>query len=142
MVSRDSNYSLSNMLRMVGMSFSMHDSIEPIMLISHILYPKNGTVGFVQRVLSLDYISIPSLVLGLDITSVVVLYTVLELIFRVGLKQSQLLQTIFEKFPKTHIMIYVDGGGVNHWSGVDNWSGMDEWSGVNNWGGVDDWSDV
>jgi hypothetical protein len=100
MVSRDSNYSLSNMLRMVGMSFSMHDSIEPIMLISHILYPKNGTVGFVQRVLSLDYISIPSLVLGLDITSVVVLYTVLELIFRVGLNNRNYYKPFSKNFQK------------------------------------------
>jgi hypothetical protein len=75
------------------MTFSVNLRIEPAVLIRRVLHSENGTVRFVQRVLSLDHIPIPRFRLRLDIPSVMVLDSVFELIFGVGLEQSQKSQT-------------------------------------------------
>jgi hypothetical protein len=79
---------MRRMLRMAGMTFSVNLRIEPAVLIRRVLHSENGTVRFVQRVLSLDHIPIPRFRLRLDIPSVMVLDSVFELIFGVGLDHN------------------------------------------------------
>ena len=87
MMNRYCHYSLGNMLGMGGMSFPMYHSVEPIVLISGVLYPKNGTIGFVKGIFALYDIPISGFMLRLNIAGMMILYAVLELIFGMRLKQ-------------------------------------------------------
>ena len=86
MMNRYCHYSLGNMLRMSSMSFPMYHSVESIVLISGVLNLKNGTIGFMKRIFTLHNIPISGFVLRLNITSMMILYAVLELIFGVSLE--------------------------------------------------------
>jgi hypothetical protein len=88
MMGGNGDHSLGHLLRMGSVSLSVNHSIEPIVLVGHILNPQDGTVGFMKSVLSLDNIPIASLMLRLNITGMVVLNAVLELVLRMGLKNS------------------------------------------------------
>jgi hypothetical protein len=96
---------MTRMLRMTGMPFPVNLRIEPAVLIRRVLHSENGTVRFVQRVLSLDHIPISTLRVRLDIPSVMILDSILELILRVALKQPGQTQSHFH--PLTHIVFFV-----------------------------------
>jgi hypothetical protein len=72
------DYSLGHILGVASVSLSLNHSIEPVVLIGSVVNSENSTVGFMERVRPLDYIPIPRLLLFLDITSVVVLYSIFE----------------------------------------------------------------
>ena len=57
-------------------------------MITMIVYRSLRAIGLMERVVSLHYITVATLVLGLDIASVVVLYFVREVIFRMSLKKN------------------------------------------------------
>jgi hypothetical protein len=72
------DYSLGHILGVASVSLSLNYSIEPVVLIGSVVNSENSTVGFMERVRPLDYIPIPRLLLFLDITSMVVLYSIFE----------------------------------------------------------------
>ena len=55
-------------------------------MVTMIVYRSLRAIRLVESVVSLHYITVAALVLGLDVASVVVLYFIVELILRVGLK--------------------------------------------------------
>uniref|UniRef100_A0A182J6U2 Uncharacterized protein n=1 Tax=Anopheles atroparvus TaxID=41427 RepID=A0A182J6U2_ANOAO len=69
-------------LRMVGMSDALHVRLESVVLVRGVLHHSLSSVGLVQRVGSLDDISIPVFPLALVVAGVRVLNTVLELVAR------------------------------------------------------------
>lgn len=64
----------------------MDYGIEAIVLIGGVVNCANGTIGLHQRVLSLDGVTITSLVLGLDIAGMEIINAILESIFGMRLK--------------------------------------------------------
>jgi hypothetical protein len=60
--------------------------VEPIMLIGSVLHCTGGSVGFHETVLTLNNISVSLLRLFLDVTSVLVIHSILKFVFRVSLR--------------------------------------------------------
>ena len=54
-------------------------------MVTMIVYRSLRAIRLVESVVSLHYVTVATLVLGLDVASVVVLYFVVEFIFRIGL---------------------------------------------------------
>uniref|UniRef100_A0A182FFN3 Uncharacterized protein n=1 Tax=Anopheles albimanus TaxID=7167 RepID=A0A182FFN3_ANOAL len=71
-------------LRVMSMANLLDDGLEAAVLVGLVLNDALGTVSLVQRVLSLDNVTIPDLPLALVVTGVRVLHSVLELVLRVG----------------------------------------------------------
>uniref|UniRef100_A0AAG5D7K1 Uncharacterized protein n=1 Tax=Anopheles atroparvus TaxID=41427 RepID=A0AAG5D7K1_ANOAO len=69
-------------LRMVGMSDALHVRLESVVLIRGVLHHSLGSIGLVQRVGSLDDVSIPVFPLALVVAGVRVLHAILELVAR------------------------------------------------------------
>lgn len=61
----------------------VYGRLESVVVISGVVDSANGTVGLHQGVGSLDHISIASLLLGLDVSGVVVIHSVLEFVLGV-----------------------------------------------------------
>lgn len=60
--------------------------ILPGVFVSFVMYGSLVTVGLAQVVVSLDAVSVPALVLRLEVAGVMVLHFVVEFVFRVRLK--------------------------------------------------------
>lgn len=82
------------------------DGVESIVVISGVVNSAHGTVWFDEGVLSLDNITVAFLGLGLDITSMGILDSIVERVFRVG---NWLSDDVFY-----------------NWGSVQNWSGMQQ----------------
>lgn len=82
------------------------DGVESIVVISGVVDSAHGTVWFDEGVLSLDNITVAFLGLGLDITSMGILDSIVERVFRVG---NWLSDDVFY-----------------NWGSVQNWSGMQQ----------------
>lgn len=63
----------------------MHDGVESVVVIGGVVNSAHGTVWFDEGVLSLDNITVAFFGLGLDVTSMGILDSVVERVFRVGL---------------------------------------------------------
>jgi len=61
--------------------------VEAVVLVGGVVDSSDGAVRFNKTILSLDYISVASLVLGLDVSGVVVVYSVFESVLRGSLKK-------------------------------------------------------
>uniref|UniRef100_A0A182QMY0 Uncharacterized protein n=1 Tax=Anopheles farauti TaxID=69004 RepID=A0A182QMY0_9DIPT len=70
-------------LRVMGMANLLHDGFETAVLVRLVLDDTLRTVGFMQRVLSLDDIAITHFPLALVVSGVRVLHSILELVLRV-----------------------------------------------------------
>lgn len=68
-----------------GLGF-VNNCVESVVFIGCVFYSPDGTVWFDEHVLSFYYVSISGFVLWFDITSMVVLDTIFELVFRGGLQ--------------------------------------------------------
>jgi hypothetical protein len=104
------------------------------MMVGSVMNSTDGTVRFYQRVRPLDDISIAHLMLGLLITGVTILNSVIELVLGVSLQDRSLKIKITFLAKKTHMVVYcvsvsgmrndrrgvsVDRGGVAiDWAGV------------------------
>ena len=73
------------MSRMNGVSCSHHLRMEARVLVSGVVYGAGGAICFKQLVVSFDFIAVTFLSLLLDVVSVFVLHSVLELVFGVSL---------------------------------------------------------
>lgn len=65
--------------------------LESVVVVSGVVHSADGAVGLHERVLALDHISVALLVLGLDVSGVVVIDSVLELVLGVGVVVDVLL---------------------------------------------------
>jgi len=72
----------------VGVSDLLDDSVESVDLVSGVFDNTGGAVRFNKAVLSLDYISVAVLGLGLDVSGVGVLHSVVKSVLGVGLKDG------------------------------------------------------
>lgn len=112
-----------------GVAGALHYSVESVVVVGGIMYHAMSTIGVNHRVRTLDDVPITALVLGLDVSGVVVLHSVTEVVLGVGLQNDQL-ETLTLLLLLTHVLLDGDGfdgdgGGVHHGSGVDHRSGMD-----------------
>ena len=71
--------------RMNCMSGFLDLSLEPIMMISGVVYGAGGAIRFYQLVVAFNFIAVTFLSLLLDVVSVWILHSILELVFRVSL---------------------------------------------------------
>ena len=71
--------------RMGGMPGFFNMSVEPVVFVSGVVYGAGGAICFNQLVVSFDFIAVTFLSLLLDVVSVWILHSVLELVFGVGL---------------------------------------------------------
>jgi hypothetical protein len=74
-------------LWMYGMAAPVHHGVESVVVVGGVFNGADSAVGFVEAVGALDNISVTLLVLALDVTGVVVLDSVFELILGVGLEK-------------------------------------------------------
>uniref|UniRef100_A0A182MRX4 Gustatory receptor n=1 Tax=Anopheles culicifacies TaxID=139723 RepID=A0A182MRX4_9DIPT len=68
--------------RVMGMTHTLHMSLETVVLVRRVLHNTLGTIGFMQSVSSLDDISISMFPLALVVTGMGILYSILELVAR------------------------------------------------------------
>ena len=101
--------SRSSVLRMLSMPLSGNLSIEPTMLIRRILHSQNSTIRLVQGILTLHDIPISGFLLRLNIPSVVILNTILELVLGVILKHSP-----NQKNKQNKTQLYTHGSLCSH----------------------------
>jgi hypothetical protein len=73
------------MNRMNGVSGPHHLSVEASVFVSGVVYGAGGAICFKQLVVTFDFIAVTFLSLFLDVVSVVVLHSILELVFGVSL---------------------------------------------------------
>lgn len=74
------------MLWMHSMTFPLYYSVETIVFISFVFDNSNGTIGFMERVLSLDFVPITFLFLFVDIVMFGIVDSIFVFIVGVGLK--------------------------------------------------------
>lgn len=79
--------------RMDGVSTLVDDGVEPVVVISGVRDCADSAVRLDQTVLPLDYVTVPLFPLVLDVTSVVVLHTVVVRVFWVRLNNKT--QTLY-----------------------------------------------
>jgi len=72
--------------RMHGRSAAVYHSVESVVCISGVGDSANSTVWLHQAVLAPYYVAIPFLPLALDVSSMNVIYTVVEAVFGIGLE--------------------------------------------------------
>jgi hypothetical protein len=60
-------------------------SVESVVFVSGVVYCTCGAIRFYQLVVAFDFIAVTFLSLFLDVVSVWIRHSILELIFRVGL---------------------------------------------------------
>jgi hypothetical protein len=75
--------------RVNGMSGPHHLRVEPGVFISSVVYCTGGAICLQQLVVTFDLVAVTFLSLLLDIMSVCVLHTVLELVFGVSLSEKR-----------------------------------------------------
>jgi hypothetical protein len=78
---------VSVMSRMLSMTYSLHNSVEPTVGTSVVLNDASGTISFLQSVATFHVLTISVLELRLLITSVRVVHSVLELVVRWALQE-------------------------------------------------------
>ena len=71
--------------RMLGVSGFFNVSVEPVVFVSGVVYSAGGAIRFYQLVVAFNFIAVTFLSLLLDVVSVWILHSVLELVFRVAL---------------------------------------------------------
>jgi len=71
--------------RMLGVSGFLNVSVEPVVFVSGVVYGAGGAVRFYQLVVAFHFIAVTFLSLLLDIVSVWILHSILELVFWVAL---------------------------------------------------------
>jgi hypothetical protein len=71
--------------RVNGVSRPHHLRLEPGVFVSGVVYCTGGAICLKQLVVAFDLVAVTFLSLLLDVVSVCVLHTVLELVFGVGL---------------------------------------------------------
>lgn len=64
----------------------VYDSVESVVFIGGIVNGSDGTIGFDDGILSFYNISITGFVLAFNVSSMVIVDTILVSVFRVGLK--------------------------------------------------------
>lgn len=77
---------LDHSTRVHGRSAAVHHGVESIVCVSGVGHGADSTVWFHQAVFALHYVTIPFLPLALDVSSMNVIYTVVEAVFGVRLK--------------------------------------------------------
>ena len=71
--------------RMRAVSGFFNVSVEPVVLVSSVVYGAGGAVRFYQLVVAFNFIAVTFLSLLLDVVSVWILHSILELVFWVSL---------------------------------------------------------
>jgi xanthine/uracil/vitamin C permease (AzgA family) len=71
--------------RVFGVSGSLNMSVESVVFVSGVVYCTGGAIGLHQLVVAFDFIAVTFLSLLLEVVSVWICHSILELIFRVGL---------------------------------------------------------
>uniref|UniRef100_A0A182TI12 Uncharacterized protein n=1 Tax=Anopheles melas TaxID=34690 RepID=A0A182TI12_9DIPT len=99
-------------LRVMSMANLLHDGFKTAVLVRLVLDDALGTVGLVQRVLSLDDIAITHFPLALVVAGVGILDTVLELVLRVRVVVLGLL--VMMSVSAETVFSSVVLGGSNH----------------------------
>jgi hypothetical protein len=72
-------------LRMNCMSGFLDVSLEPVMMISGVVYGAGGAIRFDQLVVTFNFIAVTFLSLLLDVVSVWILHSILELVLGMSL---------------------------------------------------------
>ena len=73
--------------RMDCMSRPLYMRVEPGVIISGVVYDTGGAIRFNQLVVAFNFIAVTFLSLFLDVVSVVILHSILELVFGVSLSR-------------------------------------------------------
>jgi hypothetical protein len=71
------------------MSHPLHYSVKPAVFVCSILYSSDGSIRVQQTVGTLHHVAISRLPLVLDVTSMRIVNSVVELVFRVSLQQTR-----------------------------------------------------
>jgi len=101
---------LDHSARMHGRAAAVYHSIESVVCISGVGDSADSTVWFHQAVLAPYYVTIPFLPLALDVSSMSVIYTVVEAVFGIRLEVKKRV---------TFLQIYVPGGKPVSISGLN-----------------------
>lgn len=75
---------------MDGVAGSRHDGVEAVVVVGGVRDGADGTVGFHQRVGTLDDVAVADFGLGLLVAGVAVGYAVFELVLRISLEKESL----------------------------------------------------
>ena len=111
------------------------------MMVGGIMHGTMSTIRVHHGVRTLHYVTIAGLVLGLDVTSVVVLHAVAEVVLRRSLQKYHL-KVETNKLKSSYVWLdgdglHCDGGGVNGRGGVHHRSGVHQRGGVHHGSGGD-----
>ena len=82
-----------NRCRVSSVSGLLDDSMEPVMMISGVVYSAGGAIRFYQLVVAFNFIAVTFLSLLLDVVCVFVFYSVLEFVMRRSLKLFKVILT-------------------------------------------------
>jgi len=95
---------LDHSARMNGRSAAVYHSVESVVCISGVGDSADSTIRLHQAVLALYYVTVPFLPLALDVTSMSVIYTVVEAVLwiRLEVKTRVTLQYTFLRFVDVH----------------------------------------
>ena len=80
------NHFFQNWCRVSSMSGLLHDGIETGVLVSGVVHSTNCAIGFDKLVVSFNFIAFSVLSLFLDVPSVIIFHSILELVMRRSLK--------------------------------------------------------
>jgi len=86
-----------NCCRVSSVSGLLDDSMEPGVFVSSVTHSANGAIRFYQLVVTFDFIAVTFLSLFLDVPSVIIFHSVLELVMRRGLKLFKVILTCFKE---------------------------------------------
>jgi hypothetical protein len=80
------NHFFQNLCRVNSMSGLFDDGIETGVFVSGVVYGAGGAIRFNQLVVAFNFIAFSFLSLFLDVSSVIIFYSILELVMRRSLK--------------------------------------------------------
>lgn len=108
----------------------MDDGVESIVVIGGVVNSAHGTVWFDEGVLSLDNITVAFLGLGLDVTSMGILDSVVERVFRVGLCANEpntpSESESHSSWDIRYTYDWLSDDVFHNWGSVQNWSGVQQ----------------